>query len=79
MPCYLTAFSKPRVLDGTVAVYSPHFIQVRYQTSYRQMRASDSIVFRSEDAALTFLRLAFVELKFDEATDFAHDHQTVKA
>jgi hypothetical protein len=78
VPCYVTAFAKPRVLDGTVSVYSPKFIQVRYQTGYRQLPASDSIVFSSEADALTFLRLAFVELKFDEASEFASTHRTAK-
>lgn len=67
MPCYTVAFSKPRVLDGVVSVYSPTFIQVRYQTGYRALPSNGSLVFTSEANAVKFLLLAFVELKFDEA------------
>lgn len=69
MPCYLVAFSKPRVLDGTVAVYSKTFVQVRFNTSYRTLPAGDSRVFTSEVNAVKFLKLAFVEMKFDEAME----------
>jgi len=69
MPHYLVAFSKPRVLDGTVSVYSPTFIQVRFNTSYRALPASDSRVFGSEANAIKFLKLAFVDLKFDDAME----------
>ena len=69
MPCYLVAFSKPRVLDGTVSVYSPSFIQVRFNTSYRALPAGDSRVFGSESDAVKFLKLAFVDLKFDDAME----------
>ena len=67
VPCYVTAFSQPRVLDGTVSVYSPNFIQVRFNTGYRALPAGDSRIFASEQAATDFLRLAFVERKFDAA------------
>ena len=67
VPCYVTAFSQPRVLDGTVSIFAPNFIQVRFNTSYRALPASDSRVFTSEQAALDFLRLAFVERNFEAA------------
>lgn len=67
VPCYVTAFSQPRVLDGTVSIFAPNFIQVRFNTSYRALPASDSRVFISEQAALDFLRLAFVERNFEAA------------
>jgi len=69
VPCYVVAFSKPRVLDGTVSVYGPKFVQVRFQTSYRDLPASDSRVFTSEPDAVKFLKLAFVDLKFDDAME----------
>lgn len=69
MPCYLVAFSTPRVLDGTVSVYSPTFIQVRFNTSYRALPAGDSRIFTSESDAIRFLKLAFVDLKFDDAME----------
>ena len=66
-PCYTVAFSAPRVLDGTVSVYAPKFINVHYITGYRALPHEDSVVFTSEEDAVNFLRLAFVEGKYDEA------------
>ena len=67
VPSYIVAFSIPRYLDGTVQVYSPTFILVRFNTSFRTLPASDSRVFTSEPDAIKFLKLAFVDLKADEA------------
>ena len=66
-PCYTVAFSVPRVLDGTVSVYAPNFINVRWITGYRDLPHEDTVVFTSEADAINFLRLAFVEGKYDEA------------
>ena len=66
-PCYTVAFSAPRVLDGTVSVYAPKFINVHYLTGYRALPHEDSVVFTSEKDAVNFLRLAFVEGRYDEA------------
>lgn len=71
-PCYVVAFSKPRVLDGTVSVYSRNFIQVRFQTSYRALPNAGSFVFKSEANALSFIRLAFVDMEFEKALDLAN-------
>ena len=69
MPCYVVAFSNPRVLDGTVSVYSKTFVHVRFQTGYRALPTSASLVFNSEPDAVRFMKLAFVDLKFDEAME----------
>ena len=61
--------SIPRVLDGSVNIYSSKFIQVKYETAYQGLPHRDSRVFVSVDAVIEFLRLAFVERKFDEALD----------
>ena len=66
-PCYVVAFSKPRTLDGTVSVFAPNFINVRYITAIRALPHEDSVVFTSEADAINFLRLAFVEGKYEEA------------
>ena len=69
MPYYVTAFSLPRTLDGTVSVYSPTFIQVRFNTSFRSLPASDSRVFASERLAIEFLDKAFCQFEFDAALE----------
>lgn len=62
---YSVSFSRPAVLDGQIEVYSPKFILVQAQG--RLAQAGDQRVFESEENALRYLRLAFVEFKFDEA------------
>lgn len=69
MPCYDVSFSKPRVLNGTVSVYSTSFIKVSFETAYRSLPNRGHHVYGSETDAINFLKLAFVELKFDEAMD----------
>ena len=61
--------SKPRVLDGEVRVYGPKFIYVSYKTAYRDLPHTDRRVFGSVDDALNFLKLAFLDFKFDEAME----------
>lgn len=61
---YHIAFSKPRVLDGIVAVYSESFIMVKFKTAYRDLPANGQFVFESEELALEFMRHAFVDLNF---------------
>lgn len=60
-------FSKPGVVDGTVRVFGPRFIQVKYQTRIRALPPRDSRVFLSEWDAKVFLELAFVDGKYDAA------------
>lgn len=60
-------FSKPRTLDGAVNIYSPKFIQVKYQTAFRTLPQYDSRVFCNEDDTIDFIRLAFIEHKYDDA------------
>lgn len=66
-PRYTVAFSKPRILDGTVEVYSPTYVLVRWITAVRALPHADGYVFESEQTAQDFLRLAFVEHDFDAA------------
>lgn len=66
-PHYALAFSQPRHLDGTVQVFSPNFIAVRYITGIRALPHEDSRVFLSEADAINFLRMAFVEREFEVA------------
>jgi hypothetical protein len=78
VPCYTVAFSLPRILDGTVSVYSATFVQVRFQTAIRLLPNAGSFVFKSEPDAINFLRLAFVENKYEEALDFANSTKVTK-
>lgn len=52
---YEVAFAQPRNLDGTVAIYSDHFLLVRYQTRYKNLPPKGNIVFKSEAALVEFL------------------------
>lgn len=63
---YTVLFSVPRVLDGLVTVYGPKFILINTQGG---LSLGDGSVFESEADALKFMRLAFVDLKRDEAAD----------
>ena len=60
-------FSKPSVVDGTVRVFGPRFIQVKYKTRLRDLPPNDSRVFLSEWDAKVFLELAFVDGKYEAA------------
>jgi hypothetical protein len=64
---YTILFSKPGVLDGSVNVYGPKFIQISYSTAYRDLPHRDHRVFESEADALAFLNKAFVVRDFDAA------------
>jgi len=50
-------FAKARILDGIIRVYSPNFIQVKWQ-GMGSNRGSE--VFRSESAAKEFIQRKFV-------------------
>ena len=65
---YTILFSRPRYLDGLVTVYGPKFILINSQGG---LALNDGAVFESEENALNFMRLAFVEetLKRDEAME----------
>lgn len=56
---YSILFSVPRLLDGLVRVYGPKFILVQMQGPL--VHGATDMVFESEQNALDFLRLAFVE------------------
>jgi hypothetical protein len=60
-------FSKPGVVDGTVKVFGPQFVQVKYRTPLRDLPNQDSRVFLHERDAALFLQWAFVDRKFDDA------------
>jgi hypothetical protein len=61
---YSVLFAAAAVLDGVVNVYGPKFIQVTYQTQYRDLPHRANTVFGSESAALDFLNKAFVVRDF---------------
>jgi hypothetical protein len=67
IPCYLVDFAKPRVLDGSIRVFGPKFIQIKYMTAYRALPHKDGVVFDSEENAIAFIKAAFVDLDFDKA------------
>lgn len=53
-------FAKARVLDGSIEVYSPNFIVVKWQTSFRDMAAKGRELFKSESAAKSFITANFI-------------------
>jgi hypothetical protein len=64
---YTVLFSKPAILDGVVNVFGPKFIQISYQTQYRELPNRDNRVFESEADAQQFLLEAFVFRNFQAA------------
>lgn len=54
-------FAKARILDGVIKVYSPNFIQIKWQTAIRDLPRNGSEVFRSESAAKLFLQDNFIK------------------
>lgn len=60
-------FSKPGTVAGTIKVFSPRFIQVKYKSPLRDLPNQDSRVFLTERDAALFIKWAFVDRKFDEA------------
>jgi hypothetical protein len=71
-PHYNVLFSKPAVLDGGLAVYSPKFIVIEWITQFRAMPREGRRVFETELDARDFLQLAFVEHEFTLAMDVPH-------
>lgn len=66
-PKYSVLFSKPSILDGVVNVFGPKFIQVTYQTQFRDLPNRDNRVFENEVHAMQFLLEAFVFRNFQAA------------
>jgi len=60
-------FSKPATLDGSIRVFSPKFIHIKWVNGGKTRNA----VIKSEDDAEQFLRLAFVDNKLEEAMELA--------
>ena len=60
---YGVLFARPRTLDGLVRVYGPKFIMVETSGPLGLGRS----IFESEEAAVDFIRLAFVELDREKA------------
>jgi hypothetical protein len=52
---------KSSILDGEIKIYSPKFIQVKWQTAIRALPENGSRVFESESDTLAFLKAAFVD------------------
>lgn len=64
---YTVLFSMPAILDGAVNVFGPKFIQITYQTQFRDLPNRDNRVFESEKDAFNFLFEAFVYRNFQAA------------
>lgn len=64
---YTVTFASPKTLDGVVNVYGDKFIQITYQTAYRELPHRDNRVFESESDAVSFLNLAFVRGDYQAA------------
>jgi hypothetical protein len=57
---YEVTFCKARVLDALVRIYSPKFIQIKWQTAYRDLPHNGSEVFKSADDATNFIKKYFI-------------------
>ena len=64
---YVIPFSKPKILDGAISIYSKNFILVRFQTEFRALPHQGNIKFSSKEIALEFIKNAFVDKDFDKA------------
>lgn len=53
------SFCKARVLDGTLNMYSRNFVQVKWQTAFRDMPHNGSEVLTSVEDALDFIKRSF--------------------
>ena len=64
---YTILFSKPAVLDGAINVYGDRFIQITFQTQFRDLPNRASYVYENESNALAFMLNAFVNHDFRTA------------
>jgi hypothetical protein len=55
-----STFCKARNLDGSIRVYSPTFIMIKWVTRYSELPHKGKEIFHSEEAAKTFLIKNFV-------------------
>lgn len=63
-PHYTIGFSRPAVLDGSIAVWGPTFIKIDF---IHRGHGDYRLVFASEENAIAFLRAAFVEHDWTKA------------
>ena len=56
---YSVIFCKARATDGEVRIYSPNFIQVRWQTQVRRLPHQGSIIAKSVTEAKDFIKNNF--------------------
>ena len=57
---YAVSFCIGRILDGSVKIYSPKFILVKWITQFRDMPHTGQQKFDSAEAAITFIKANFV-------------------
>ena len=60
---------KARILDGEIKIYSPKFIQVKWQTAIRALPERDSKVFTSAEHTIAFLKAAFIDHDYKAAEE----------
>lgn len=56
---YTATFCKARITDGSVSVFSPTKIEIKWQTARRSMQRDGKETFKSEADAIKFLRENF--------------------
>lgn len=56
---YSVLFSKPRNLDGSVAIYSDHFMLLRYKTRIQTLPHNGNQVFKDEKSLIEFIETSF--------------------
>lgn len=64
---YTLGFAKPRVLDAEIQIYGKTFIKLSFQTAYRDLPQKDTLIFKSEQDLMNFLKYAFVDLDAESA------------
>lgn len=61
-PYYTATFCKSRILDGSVDVYGPNFILVKYTTTIRHLPRNERLKFDNIDSAKEFIKKNFGDL-----------------
>lgn len=65
LPIYAVLFAKRRNLDGSIEIYGKNFMKMEFQTRFMNVSNMDTIIFRSEEKLIEFLKRAFVEFRED--------------
>jgi len=65
VPIYVILFAKRCNLDASIEIYGKSFMKLDFQTRYLNMPHKDTIVFKSEEKLIEFIKHAFIDFKDD--------------